>query len=290
MKLLLLLLSLSALAANTYKTEGGVEISNGDVLAGTAHIGETQLQPHYLVDSQDESFQALSRELSSKLKGKGLSELEKIEVATQFVESKFQRTAYDDAAFMRANLEKIRKGEAIRLSEIIKGGAGVCREHNLILHLLLKDQGVPTRYITAKVASGPSPALLKTEDHSLLLYNLDPADPRKGRVTLDAYFHRFHGQNFEKLTGAGKPTGSFIDRTLTNRDSIFPRIKAEQIETIALLGERNYEYKLDPKAVNPNTGKLTVSAPGYKLQPDRPDPFLGAGCRKRMLKALLNSL
>lgn len=171
---------------------GFADIRSGAFIEGSVGHGGTQ--PDYVVDTNAEPLKSLLAEAAEI--GRRESEYwNRVGLIVDLVREKFRYTDYFNP-FYRRLMKKYRDARKdVPLHEYLACGAGVCREHALVLHFALKAAGVPNRHSYARIYRASKwHGYEITEDHAFTVV-------KRGNVewVVDAYYWGFNGFRLRDL-------------------------------------------------------------------------------------------
>jgi hypothetical protein len=174
-------------------TEPLADIPDGAIVEGSLRTGGTQ--PDYVVDMKTPELQPLWQ-YARRLKNAKLDFWVKVERITHYVSERIlPRHDYDDKAYTTL-LKRYKSAHMdIPLSRYAACGAGVCRENALLLHLALKEAGIPNKHVYAEIhRSSHANNYNIVEDHAFTVVK------HEGRNwVVDSYYWGFNGFTFEDL-------------------------------------------------------------------------------------------
>lgn len=214
--------------ADHFETISGglANIESGAFVEGSVRTGG--LQPDYSIDLSQEPFKSLLRDA----RGIGQMDIEywdKVGMVVDLVRENFKYTNYYNPYYRRL-MKKYREAKQdVPLHEYLACGAGVCREHAMVLHFALKAAGIPNRhgYATIYRASRWHGYEI-TEDHAFTVVKY-----KNTNWVVDAYYWGFNGFRLKDLLSPegiteNSPSAPIADpqagtRRIVNMNA-FPRI------------------------------------------------------------------
>lgn len=163
------------------------------VLEGSARYGG--LQPDYLLDWDHLAFENL-KGFTERLKPLDLPLWDKIEKLRKYMTQELLPwNDYKDPEYLKLIKSYKKAGKNIPLSRYVFCGAGVCREHAIIMHFALRELGIESRYVYAEVTYGhESRGDVVKEDHAFNVIRY-----RDQLWVVDSYGDLFHGFSLDEL-------------------------------------------------------------------------------------------
>lgn len=173
----------------TVQYGGFIDLNAKSIVEGSSNVGG--LQPDYIIDFQSKTFNP------AKEYARSLSHLpvwEKIETLAKYVRQEMLTDgSYTGPAYLEKMAEYKGLGNDIPLSEYTVCRSGVCRENGMIMHLLLKEAGVPNYYIYTKAYEKIGDKV-KKEGHGFVVLE------HNGEMwTADSYNKNFHKKKLSEL-------------------------------------------------------------------------------------------
>jgi hypothetical protein len=177
---------------------GMVDIPPGSFVEGSEIGGG--IQPDYFLDIESKAFREMSHEALA-IADKKMPFWQTVDEIARYVAQKLPGKEYTNEDYRRI-LAEHHQGN-IPLSKYISCGVGVCREHALILHFLLKEAGIKNFHVYAQIQHGENfreAQHHKLEDHAFVVVK------HKGKIwTIDPYNWGFHGFELKGLFTEGTP-------------------------------------------------------------------------------------
>lgn len=165
-------------------------IPNGAIVEGS--VGHGGLQPNYIIDTETNAMRKVL-DFASSLKL--FPQSDRIRVLIKYIRNK---TMIDRRQTGEPYLDLLaqyrRQGQNIPLSSYLETQVGVCREHALLLHLALKEAGVPSRFVYGSVKVIGEPL-----DHAFVVVIAEDGT----KYIADAYNLYLNGRKLNDLTRAG---------------------------------------------------------------------------------------
>lgn len=154
----------------------------GGILEGSDRFGG--MQPDYLLDWNSRRFHAL-RERARTIRTMPISLWEKVAKIQFLINEALPDGRYRAPRYLDLMRNYRERGEAVPLSRYMEIGSGVCRENAIIQHFLLREAGIPNRYVYAKTTLG---------DHAFNTIEWNGSD-----WIVDSYFRQLNG-SLQKIT------------------------------------------------------------------------------------------
>lgn len=202
---------------NYHIVDGG-RINNlpqGSVVEGSvAHGG---IRPDYIIDTKDPALQHLlkkARDISNNHPQFWNKTAQVVELVKQILPD----GDYEDPEYLETVENFRNQAKDIPLSKYVCISAGVCREHSLILHLLLKEAGVPNTRFYAK-ANQRGFGYNTIEDHGFVVVNY-----RGEEWVIDSYNTNFNGFRLKDLLSPEGVTESSKMSPIATRKDTFRRL------------------------------------------------------------------
>jgi hypothetical protein len=174
------------------RSQGPVTLREGAVVEGS--IDHSGLQPHYVIDLSHPALRPLVDEAVA-IGESDLTLFDKVEQVRQLVRQALPNRHYRNPTYL-ALLEAARtRGSNLSLGDYADPDiqAGVCREHAMLLNVLLSAAGIESYYAyTSKEEDG------RVEDHAVCLL---PVGEKTWVV--DSYNRNFHGFLLKDLMKQG---------------------------------------------------------------------------------------
>ncbi|HEY8271024.1 MAG TPA: hypothetical protein VIG33_09055 [Pseudobdellovibrionaceae bacterium] len=197
--LLVILLSFAthALPENIENYEvlpGGLtDIQDGAYVEGS--VRNRGIQPDYQIDLQSEPLKSLlvaAREIGLQ----NISYWDKIGLIVELMRTDFFKYHNYHNPYYRRLLKKYRLAKKdVPLSEYGVCGAGVCREHALVLHFALKAAGIDNKHAYAEIYRASNyHGYQIIEDHAFTVVKHEEVD-----WVVDAYYWGFNGFRLQDL-------------------------------------------------------------------------------------------
>lgn len=214
-----------------------INVEDGDIVEGSTSNGG--LQPDYLIDLNAPGWRPLFAECD-RIRKSDRSFWEKVESISILIGSQvFDGRSYTDERYQLLMKKHRDNASIVPLSSYLKCAAGVCREHALVTHILLKRAGIPNSYVYAltQVSDPHTDAYFPAEDHAFVI-----VDHEGEKWTVDAYNRDYDGFLFDELVSpkgltlksSGCPLAEKIDFTRrVLKIHPFPRVYSHQGEVCA---------------------------------------------------------
>lgn len=159
------------------------------VEGSTRHKG---IQPDYLISPDDPSLARLFRQ-AREIGRTERDYWKKVAKVRDLVAWTMPSRDYDDPNYLELVGRYRKRKQAVPLGAYVEAGAGVCREHYLLLHLALKHAGIDNEAVYAKVTYDKNGKV--REDHGFVVLT------GKGRgITVDSFNPLFDGLRLSLLT------------------------------------------------------------------------------------------
>lgn len=183
---------------------GPVELFHGSIVEGS--IDHKGLQPHYVVDLQDPRVDKILK-TARALRDEALDFHQRCAAVREVVAGSLKGKKYDDHGYLGLLQNARRARQNVRPGDYVDIDAGVCREHAMLTHLALREAGVESRYLYARVRSADG---AQDEDHAVALAFDAEAWDRYGHDrdvskawVVDAYNGVFDGRRVESFQQQG---------------------------------------------------------------------------------------
>ncbi|AGH96684.1 transglutaminase domain-containing protein [Pseudobdellovibrio exovorus] len=171
---------------------GLTDIHDGAYVEGSARHGG--IQPDYHIDLQAEPLKSLLAE-SAEIGKLPVGYWDKVGMVVDLLRSTLVYHDYYNPYYRRL-LKQYRDSQRdIPLNEYVACGAGVCREHALLLHFALKSAGIPNKHAYASIyRASRSEGWSVNEDHAFLVVRHQGVD-----WVVDSYYRGFNGFRLQDL-------------------------------------------------------------------------------------------
>lgn len=195
-------------------TGGLFDIQPGTILEGSLVAGGRQ--PDYIIDVENETFKEFLAAATDAAAAE-TTKVGKIDAVIKTINAYLRNTSYTSRPYLNLLRRHRAAGTDVPVSDYLACGAGVCREHALLLHFGLKSVGIENLHAYAKVVQGAH-----VEDHAFVIVNYGNRD-----YVVDAYNGNFNGLPLDALMAGVKDSGR-VERPLPfhEPDRIFRRILA----------------------------------------------------------------
>jgi hypothetical protein len=194
-----------------------VDIEDGDIVEGSVSNGGAQ--PDYLIDLDNRRWKPLFA-ACDRIRESALPFWEKIERVVDLVNDQvFEGGHYYDQRYLRLMHKHRKPGGVIPLSKYLHCKAGVCREHALVTHLLLKRAGIENRYSYARVQVWFHDRKIKEEDHAFVI-----ALHEDDRWIVDAYNDDFNGFRLDEAMSVQGLTSSSAGSAISKNSRLIRKI------------------------------------------------------------------
>lgn len=182
---------------------GLTDIHNGAYVEGSARHGG--IQPDYQIDLQAEPLKSLLAE-ATEIGKLPLSHWDKVGMVVELIRSKMVYTDYYNPYYRRL-LKRYRDSrQDIPLNEYVACGAGVCREHALLLHFSLKAAGIQNKHAYASIyRASRTEGWEVREDHAFTVVRHRGVD-----WVVDSYYWGFNGFRLQDLMSRDGITESSV--------------------------------------------------------------------------------
>jgi hypothetical protein len=193
-------------------TGGLFDIQPGTILEGSLAGGG--MQPDYVIDLENPTF-AEFLESAREAAAAESTKVGKIDAVIKTIQAYIRDTSYTSRPYLSLLRRHRAAGTDVPVSEYLACGAGVCREHALLLHFGLKAIGIENLHAYAKVVQGGH-----VEDHAFVIVNYGNRE-----FVVDAYNSNFNGLPLEALM-TGVEDSAKVERPLAFHEpyKIFRRI------------------------------------------------------------------
>lgn len=170
---------------------GPIDIPNGSFVEGSSRFGG--IQPDYYIDIHSPEFAPLLKK-AGELRESNLPLWDKVnELSNTIREKVLPKRDYHDPSYRALLSETLSKKQDVPLSKYVNVGAGVCRENAFLLHLLLKEAGIPNKFVYAHVQVINN-GIKRAEDHAFTVVNY-----QNELWIADSYNRWFHGYKFSDV-------------------------------------------------------------------------------------------
>lgn len=165
---------------------GMVNIPPGSFVEGSSRYGG--IQPDYYIDYDSPEMKEVI-EFGDSLYQQKLPIWTRVQKVINYVQKRFPRGDYDDPGYLKTSNTYRRLNQNVPLSKYLVCGAGVCREHALVTHFVLKAAGIPNHHVYAKVSQAGH-----VEDHAFTVIEVEGK-----KWVVDPYNSNFNGTSLKDL-------------------------------------------------------------------------------------------
>lgn len=175
---------------------GLTDIKDGAFVEGSVKKGG--IQPDYFIDLNQEPLKSVMTS-AKKIGRSRLAYWDKVGMIVDLVRSDvFKYTDYHNPYYRRLLKKYRHAGSDIPLHEYGVCGAGVCREHALVLHFALKAAGIENLHAYASIYRASKWGNFEIyEDHAFTIVNY-----KNTEWVVDAYYRGFNGFRLTDLKSA----------------------------------------------------------------------------------------
>lgn len=171
---------------------GMTDIQDGAYVEGSARHGG--IQPDYQIDLQAEPLKSLLKE-SAEIGKLPVGYWDKVGMVVDLLRSTMMYRDYYNPYYRRLLKRYRDSNRDIPLNEYVACGAGVCREHALLLHFALKSAGIQNKHAYASIyRASRSEGWSINEDHAFLVVRHQGVD-----WVVDSYYRGFNGFRLQDL-------------------------------------------------------------------------------------------
>lgn len=151
------------------------------------------LQPDYYISAEDVTLMKFLDSVQKEAEGFS-DPIDKISFAIEKVKETFGHTAYNNPKYLEL-LRRHRESQSpITIGAYIEAGVGVCREHALLIHLILSRLGLNPTFIYAQTLPSLARKYAGTVDHAFNVVRFNGQN-----YIVDSYLERYNGLRLEDL-------------------------------------------------------------------------------------------
>lgn len=173
--------------------EGGlVDVPEDSYVEGSSKFGG--MQPDYHIDTASDEMKRVI-DYGKRIGKSDMNIWDKIDRINKYIQKQFPGVDYDDPDYVKTSATYKESNQNVPLSKYLICGAGVCREHALVTHFVLKAAGIEAYHVYAKVHQSSNPGASDIfEDHAFNVVR------HEGELWLvDPYNWNFNGYRLQDM-------------------------------------------------------------------------------------------